>query len=380
MSARLVTLVCLMSLTATATARAQEDVPPPIGAVPPVLEAVTPVAEAAPDLLTLPMGRGLPVLVHVAVYVVDLIGIDENEAAFDATLDVRLTWIDPRLATAPHDPTRRFRDDAADAALQGIWHPAVRLGTMDGDPSHQARGLRIAPTGEVELLERTTARFHTSFDVTRFPFDRQALAVEILSEGAPHELVSLVVRQPDLDFTRIGSSVSAVGWIPLGIDLHRERIAGWHGEVHDRVRATLTVARDAAHTAAPIFIPLLASLLIPLLAMWLNRYEDGEFKIEAFELASVIVGGLFAIIALNFTVSSEMSALGVGDNTVSRLFALNYVTLAASLLVNLLVFRYRIVGRALGRYVEEQAYRFLTWALPLVAVSTAVACVLAAYA
>jgi hypothetical protein len=94
----------------------------------------------------------------------------------------------------------------------------------------------------------------------------------------------------------------------------------------------------------------------------------------------VIVGGLFAVIALNFTVSSELGALGVGDNTVSRLFALNYMTLAASLLVNLLLFRYRVVGRALGRYVEEQVFRYLTWALPLVAVSTAIACVLAAYA
>jgi len=132
--------------------------------------------------------------------------------------------------------------------------------------------------------------------------------------------------------------------------------------------------------AGLIFIPLLASLLIPLLAMWLDRYDERELKIEAFELANVIVGGLFAVIALNFTVSSENAMLGVGDNTVSRLFALNYLTLAASLVVNLLVFRFRIVSRAAGHFVEEQTFRYLTWALPLLAFSTAVACVLVAYA
>ena len=33
--------------------------------------------------------------------------------------------------------------------------------------------------------------------------------------------------------------------------------------------------------------------------------EEGEFQIEAFEQANVIVGGLFAVIALNFTLNAE---------------------------------------------------------------------------
>ena len=33
----------------------------------------------------------------------------------------------------------------------------------------------------------------------------------------------------------------------------------------------------------------------------MNRIEEGEFQIEAFEQANVIVGGLFAVVALNFT-------------------------------------------------------------------------------
>ena len=33
--------------------------------------------------------------------------------------------------------------------------------------------------------------------------------------------------------------------------------------------------------------------------------EEGEFQIEAFEQANVIVGGLFAVIALNFTLNAD---------------------------------------------------------------------------
>ena len=47
-------------------------------------------------------------------------------------------------------------------------------------------------------------------------------------------------------------------------------------------------------TFATIFIPLFASLLIPLMAPWMNGAKEGGFDIEGFELANFIIGGLFA--------------------------------------------------------------------------------------
>ena len=92
--------------------------------------------------------------------------------------------------------------------------------------------------------------------------------------------------------------------------------------------------------------------------------EDGQFQIEPFELVNLIVGGLFAVIALNFTINSIYQVLGSGDNPVNRLFTLNYVTLGVSLLVNILIFRFGVVERVFGRYVQEQLYLFLIWAIP----------------
>jgi hypothetical protein len=117
-----------------------------------------------------------------------------------------------------------------------------------------------------------------------------------------------------------------------------------------------------------------------LLAIWLNRMEDGEFQIEAFEQANVIVGGLFAVIALNFTLNSEYGMLGSTDNTVRRLFTLNYLALALSLLINLMLFRFNLPMRWFGRYVQEQLYFFLSWAVPLLVLATALAFLLVAMA
>jgi hypothetical protein len=108
--------------------------------------------------------------------------------------------------------------------------------------------------------------------------------------------------------------------------------------------------------------------------------REGEFQVEAFELGNLIVGGLFAVIALNFTLNSEYGTLGATDNTVRRLFALNYVALALSLIINLTLFRFNLPMRWFGRYVQEQVFFFLSWAVPVLVLATALAFLLIAMA
>ena len=347
-----------------------------VAAEPPTEVAPTP----AIDLLTVPTEHGLPVIVHVGIAVIDILSVEDDAGAFEATIDLRTTWPDARLgypAIEAPGGWKNYRGDAADARLTEIWTPQLRIANLEGEAMHERRGLRIAPSGQVESLLRITGRFQTPIDVTRFPFDQQHLRIDVLSESQSRAYVSLVYRQDDLDFTTVHEGLEVGVWHAQRISLAREVIRGWHGETHDLVRASVEVRRTPTETMT-VFIPLFASLLIPLLAIWLNRFEDGEFKIEAFELANVIVGGLFAVIALNFTLNS--TALGAGDNTVSRLFALNYITLATSFAVNLLMFRYRIVGRRFGPFVEEQTFLFIAWSVPVLALSTAIAFVAAAYA
>jgi hypothetical protein len=332
---------------------------------------------------TPPLGKGLPINVRVAVYFADIHSIDENEGEFVATLDVRLRWDDSRLRYPAKETPRGFvelRNGAAAARIAEIWTPDVDLANIVDEPLEESRGLRIYPDGRVELMVRTKARFQTGFDFERFPFDRQELTVELVASKETNDVVVLDYRQDDLNFTRLAESVRLEGWTPGLIDFERAPLTAWYGELHARVQVSLQIVRQAGKSVPTIFIPLFASLFIPLLSMWLNKVENGEFKVEAFELANIVIGGLFAVIALNFTVGAEYPALSSADNTVARLFGLNYISLAASLVINLVLFRFNLVMRLFGRHVQEQLYRYLIWALPLLAMSTATAIVLVAMA
>lgn len=338
---------------------------------------------AEPPRPGLPTGKGLPVQVKVGVAFLSIESFSENTSSFKATVDLRLRWVDLRLrrpAAEANGPPRVLRGDDAQAQLAELWVPKVDVVNQRGESGYAALGLRIYPDGRVELTRRISGEFATAFDVGRFPFDRQDLRLELAVRDQTADIVALEYDQDDLNFSRAAAGAKLDGWEIGSVELSGEPLPGWYGATHASVIAALEVKRVPDAIIASIFIPLFASLLIPLLGIWLNRVEDGVFQIETFEFVNLIVGGLFAVIALNFTVNSTYQVLGSGDNPVSRLFALNYVALGISLMINVLMFRFNVVGRWFGRYVQEQLYLFLDVAVPLLMLVSAASVILVAMA
>lgn len=343
--------------------------------------AVVPASATEPPRPGLPTGKGLPVQVKVAVAFLAIESFSENTSSFKATVDLRLRWIDTRLRkpeAEANGPPKVLRGADAQTQLDELWVPKVEIINQRGEPSYSTLGLRIYPDGLIEMTRRISAEFATPVDIGRFPFDHQDLQIELAVRDQTADTVALEYEQRDLDYSRAAAGAKLDGWQVGAVELSSEPMPGWYGASHARVIASLEITRDPGSVIATIFIPLFASLLIPLLGIWLNRVEDGVFQIETFEFVNLIVGGLFAVIALNFTVNSTYQVLGTGDNPVSWLFALNYVTLGVSLMVNVLLFRFNVVGRWFGRYVQEQLYMFLIWAVPLLVLVTAASVILVA--
>ena len=350
-----------------------------LAAVAAAFSAATGFSESATSL---PLGGGLPVIVRTGLRFEQIAAIDANDGSCTATVDLRLRWTDARLAYPKEDGSafQSFKEAAAEARLAGMWAPRVELANTIGPPTFRATSLRIYPEGRVELLQRTSTKFTTSFDPQRFPFDQQKLAVEIAVRGDDQERVALDYHQDDLVFSEAASDQKLDRW-DLGLtNIRREPLPGLYGASHSRLWVELQIRRRFTMAMAPIFIPLFASLLIPLMAIYMNRVENGEFQIEAFELSNIVIGGLFAVIALNFTVNSAYPMLGDADNTVTRLFGLNYLVLGVAAALIITLFRFNLVQRACGKYVQEQLYLSIVWAGPLLVLATAIALLMVAMA
>lgn len=335
------------------------------------------------DLTSIPMGKGLPVTVRVGVMFHEVGSFTPDEGAFEAITDLRLSWEDPRLRYPAKEAPRGYKESVGSAAedeIAKIWTPRVSIVNRPEDASFTIRRLRIYPDGRVETIARATAGYKTPVDLARFPFDRQNLNIEVALREDVVESVDLDFSPADVAFSRAAQGVEIGGWEIGLVNLRRDLVKGWNGDRYAKVTASLSVRRDAAGAIATIFIPLFASLLIPFMATWMNRIEDGAFAVDAFELANVIIGGLFAVIALSFTISSTYPTLAEGDNTVTQLLGLNYVALAVGLLIAVFLYRYNLPKRWFGAHVQEEVFLFLTWAFPLVSLVVGAACIAAAAA
>jgi hypothetical protein len=329
----------------------------------------------------LPAETGLPVRVKAAVTFAEIESFSESNATFKATVDVRLHWQAPSLRRPPAeaaDPPRVFRGAEAEAQLATLWVPKVELINQRGNPSYTTPGVRIYPDGQVELTRRTTAEFATPHDAQRFPFDRQKLQVELAIRDQTSDVIALGFDQRDLDHSRAAAGAHLEGWDLLHVTLRSAPLAGWYGATHAHVVAALEIARHPGPTATGIAIPLFATLLIPFLTIWLNRVKDGQLQLEAHSLINLLIGGLFAVIAFNLSVNTRYPALSLGDSLVSRLIALSYVTLGIAFLINLMLIRFRVIERLLGRYTQEQFYLVLRWAFPVLVLTMAGAMILSA--
>ena len=90
-------------------------------------------AEPAPSL---PLAGGLPVVVRTGPALRADPTIDENEGSCTATVDLRLRWMDARLAYPKEDGAafQNFKDAAAEARMAEMWVPRVELANTIGSP------------------------------------------------------------------------------------------------------------------------------------------------------------------------------------------------------------------------------------------------------
>jgi len=346
------------------------------GTVSPPTTAIASLSASAEPTPTIPMGKGLPVEVGVGVFFVELKGFDDTKGEFDCTTDLRFTWYDLRLAYDKKDAYRGYKEwrgKEAEEELAKIWQPNVDVVNRLEQSAYVGHRLRIFPDGRVETIVRMSAKYKAHVDAERFPFDRQYLVLDLLVREDTTDEVILRFTNDDVKFSRVATTTSLDGWEPGLVDLDADTLHGWNGDRYARLTASLFVDRKATTGLAPIFIPLVASLLIPLLAIWMNNATAEGFEVEAFELANMGIGGLFSVIALSFAIYTSYGVIAGGDNTVTRLFGLNYATLALSLAIVVMLFRYNLAQRWWGRYVHEQVFKWLAWAMPVLTLGTSIA-------
>src|SRR5262249_15255417 len=130
-----------------------------------------------------------------------------------------------------------------DDRLATMWHPDVAFSNQTGEATASRRTLRIGGMGDIELRQRTTAQFATSFDLGQFPFDRQSLHLNLVSRRERSTLLGFNVRDDDLSFSQASRRTAIDGWAPVRVAVTQKSEPSWYGESQEGLDFSLDVVR-----------------------------------------------------------------------------------------------------------------------------------------
>lgn len=293
--------------------------------------------------------------VAVGAFLIGLSQVSEPSDPFptvDVEVFLNLSWHDPRLASEDEDrPPQVFQEEEAEERLSEMWSPDVEVQNEVEQRQTESIELTIYADGSVDYEERFGATLNAKLELSRFPFDRQALDMELQSFVWDRSEISLVLNDAqtgfDVDF-------ETPEWRVITV----EALIGTGMEVRDdREFSTYTfriyAERQSGHYLLRLFLPLLFVMAATWLAIWEPAQE--RYRIGFFALLTVVA--THAVVAGNLP---RLSYPTLAD----MVLIFCYVTAIAVIASGIVVRRFETAGNIKrARAIDRNAL----WLLPVTA-------------
>lgn len=284
-------------------------------------------ASLASDLTQMPESAPRPLPVAVSLSVLDMQGIRENLNTLFATVELRQTWLDSRLA---FDPVKQgmdrqiYTDREAQSFLDQHWNPHIVITNLISTTGTPEIGVEVRPDGTVTEIRTLTAGFYIHSDYSDFPFDQQMFPIDVASDRYNRDALTLLYGSEERAASAIDRSVHLAQWTFHGLVGEHSSSIGWDGTSFEHLTIKLQAKRKTLQYAPQIFLPYLFIMMAPLLVL-IIKFED------VFQKATLLSGAALATIALQFSVGASFPEVVLTDNIVSRMFWLGYAFLVVML-------------------------------------------------
>jgi hypothetical protein len=302
--------------------------------------------------IPLPMDDGMPVRVAPSLLVDRVTDINDRDNSFTAEISLAVEWTDGRLAFDPVAEARDAREylnEAATAELAKSWSPRIEVVNLAEPARLLSTTLVVRYNGRVRLTRHMAARTRMEFDLSDYPFDRQALTWQIASAEYGREAVVLVTEP-----ARLPPGLVIKGWAPERITQATVERPGITGRPFSTVLAGLVVDRQSYVAVTQIFLPYLAIMFLPLICLF-NVGPNTPMQLFT---------ALLALLTLNFKIVLEEPVIASVSNAVVDGMWMGYFYIGLSLLLALTVMRPADERRLSDTMLEVRQY--CKWGPPVV--------------
>ena len=287
-----------------------------------------------------------PVIVKAGFMLYDINEIEESTETFEFEGALLLSWHDPGQAfdpTAEGVTERVYKGSYQYTELYDGWRPQAFLANESGSFDRQGIVLRVEPDGTVWYVEEIDAVAESPMDLRFFPFDEQNLQIhfKLLGYG-----VDQVRFEPVEDYSRllpqrenpVGNAGWAIGDYAVSAGQDQSAIAGPElvGQ-GSTLRIDVTAERRSGYLIRVVVLPLMLIVALSWVIFWMDRESLGNrMDISFIALLTVVA----------FQIMVEQALPAIPDLTLMAGFlAINYVLLAATIIINLRVDQLDRAGR-----------------------------------
>jgi hypothetical protein len=274
-----------------------------------------------------------------------------------------MSWKDPREAFDPVAEganERVFKGSFQLAEVYDGWWPQVMLANQSSDFNREGVVLRIEPDGTAWYVEEFDASAESPLDMRFFPFDQQNLQLHFKFLGYSSDEVRF---QPVEAYSKLlpqqGNPVGNAAWTVVGFDVsaneEQSAIAGpGITGTGSTLQVDITAKRRSGFLLRTVVLPLALIIALSWVIFWMDRESiSNRMDISFIALLTVVA----------FQIMVEQALPPIPDFTVmSGFLAINYILMAATILVTLRVDQ---LDRA-GRYADgDRLDRRCRWVFPL---------------
>jgi len=267
--------------------------------------------------------------VRLGLYVMDITEISDLDNTFRAELDFENQWHDPARAWTPingeTDPRTFLNERALEEVAKG-WGPNLGVVNTSGDLPWTHLQLKIYSDGRAVLRGRINGLFRSYLDFHRFPFDSQALVLNVESNIWDTRELDLA---PNPDRTGISSEVYLAEWNVTGIETSVSVYEnGRRGVIRDRLRVEIGIERKSRFYVLKIIAPLVAIVFITSVVFWMRGEDLGR-------RAGISSTGMLTVIAYQFIVSAFLPRVAY-LTVMDKIVLLTFLFISVTMLMNIL--------------------------------------------
>ena len=261
--------------------------------------APAPAGIATNPILQPPFEDGKPIEIVIGLHVINLAAISEVSEVFELNAYMFERWVDKRLAYTPEGP----QDNLRNYSPEQIWTPQLEMINAAEPRSRQEISIMVSPDGTVRFVERLVVTLSSSFELRRFPFDKQRLLIIIhpfLANG-PRIRFELD-KQSTWTASEFTSFSSLAQWHLSGLHSQLLSAPTYGGMTVPEARFEIDVTRRSSFYLWKVFVPLLLMVFLSWAVFWIEA-DDLSNQIQ------VAVTTILTVIAFAFAISATMPRL-----------------------------------------------------------------------